>query len=528
MDNWGDIFREFCKFVDERIFPEENAGTYVAFVVDQAFIDDFCHTQHIPEAVLMEAVKNQISTSNIDNLYNDDFSFYAKGIVAIQLYAASKRANSDGFSEYNYRERLSQVLLGWDMDDLQTWMQNYQEDIWETLYDWCEKHYFQITKCRQRTGTGRYVQYPVRLALQVFTEEDLLYIASLFVEKGLSPDEDLQKEDFWKIVGTHRIKSYLSTPHSKKVLENSVDEEDYCDQIFNYFLRWDGEYKSSNKVTKTEEEKLFLYANGIISTIELRNSKLVERYSFNLSDNVYSSLFEHYRFKKSGVILLKKDDVYDNYWQEVRNLEGEEEGILISFKGYDLTCYYKLSDYLIRETSFVRIYKISLNDDTAEFYTTKRPYEFIGGLKIGRHTYLHGGTPVLKIEHQTMLWIDGKTISTNGDNTHISLSHLSVGMHHIKISGYKKIEIEIAEPSIRRCYWLNEYRKWGLSKNPPIWEPLKTDSGIVGLDFSVIPQNVNRLDAIPTTRRWSMFQTFHKSYEGENNIAIKILTDYGN
>ena len=112
MDNWGDIFREFCKFVDERIFPEENAGTYVAFVVDQAFIDDFCHTQHIPEAVLMEAVKNQISTSNIDNLYNDDFSFYAKGIVAIQLYAASKRANSDGFSEYNYRERLSQVLLG--------------------------------------------------------------------------------------------------------------------------------------------------------------------------------------------------------------------------------------------------------------------------------------------------------------------------------------------------------------------------------------------------------------------------------
>lgn len=526
MDNCGDIFRAFCKFVDERIFPDENAGTYVAFVVDQAFIDEFCHAYHIQESELMSDVRYSISPIHIDNLFKEDIVLYAKGIVAIQLYAASKRANSDGVTENNYRDRLAQVLLDWDIIELQCWMQEYQEDIWETLYDWCDKHYFQITKCRQRTGTGRYVQYPVSLALSVFTDEDLLYIAALFVEKGLSPDEDLQKDVFWKVIGTHRIKSYIGTPHGLRVLENSVDEEDYCDQIYNYFLRWDGEYKSSNKAPKNEDEKLFLYVKGD-STIKLMNSKLVEKYSFSLSDNIYSSLLEHYSFKQRGVVLLKKDDVYDNYWQEVRNLEGDEEGILISFKGFDLTCYYKLRDYLYKETSYVRIYKISHNDDTDDFYASKQPYEFVGGLKIGRNVYLQGATPILKLDHPTMLWIDGKPISVDSANKSLSFNQLGVGLHRIRIPGHRVIEIEIVEPSIRRCYWLNEYKKWWVSKKTPTWEPLKTDKGIVGLDFSVIPQDTDTFDDISVTSRWAMSQSFQKSYNRENNIAIKILTEYG-
>ena len=38
----GDIFKAFCRYVDERIFSKENMGSYVALVVDQSFVDDFC------------------------------------------------------------------------------------------------------------------------------------------------------------------------------------------------------------------------------------------------------------------------------------------------------------------------------------------------------------------------------------------------------------------------------------------------------------------------------------------------------
>ena len=197
MDSFADIFRTFCKFVDERIFPEENAGTYVAFVIDQSFIDEFCKIYTVKESFLMDAVRESLYSYKRDILF-------VKGMLAIQLYAASKRANDGYITEKNYRDRLSQVL-DWDINDLQFWMQEYQEDIWKTLYDWCDNHYFQITKCQRKTGTGRYVQYPVNQALRVFTDEDLKYIATCFIRNNLSPGEDIQKRDFKKLIGKYDI-----------------------------------------------------------------------------------------------------------------------------------------------------------------------------------------------------------------------------------------------------------------------------------------------------------------------------------
>ena len=42
-----EIFNKFCKHVDETIFSEENVGSYVAFVVDQSFVVDFCNVHSI-------------------------------------------------------------------------------------------------------------------------------------------------------------------------------------------------------------------------------------------------------------------------------------------------------------------------------------------------------------------------------------------------------------------------------------------------------------------------------------------------
>ena len=35
------LFTQFCEYVDKTIFPKENGGETVAFIVDQAFIHYF-------------------------------------------------------------------------------------------------------------------------------------------------------------------------------------------------------------------------------------------------------------------------------------------------------------------------------------------------------------------------------------------------------------------------------------------------------------------------------------------------------
>lgn len=184
----SDVFRTFCYYVDEHIFSKENLGSYVALVVDQSFIDNFCKENHTTESALMHDVRKTLCCCYRDHLT-------IKGIVAIQLFAATKRANTDGLTVNNYRDRLSQVL-NWDIDDLQKWMIAYQEDIWLSLYRWCDNNYYQITKCKPRTGKGRYVQFPVHQALRVFTDEDFLYIAKIFVDNNLYPGEDITQTEF--------------------------------------------------------------------------------------------------------------------------------------------------------------------------------------------------------------------------------------------------------------------------------------------------------------------------------------------
>ena len=118
-----DIFRSFCDYVDERIFSKENMGSYVALVVDQSFIDDFCKENNTTEVALMSSVRSNHRKNIYDHLD-------AKGIIAIQLFAASKRAYSGGLTPKAYYARLSQVV-GLNEDYIsKEWMPSHQDKIW--------------------------------------------------------------------------------------------------------------------------------------------------------------------------------------------------------------------------------------------------------------------------------------------------------------------------------------------------------------------------------------------------------------
>lgn len=528
----GNIFRKFCYYVDEHIFSKENMGSYVAFVVDQSFIDDFCRENHTTEKELMISVR-----CNLWNYRRDHYTI--KGIVAIQLFAASKRANSEGLTVKNYRDRLSQVV-DWDINDLQQWMSTYQENIWLALYRWCDENYFQITKCTPRTGTGRYVQFPVNQALCVFTEEDLQYIAKCFVNKRLFPGEDITQTDFWKTLDIDRysLLKYFETRHAHDVVNNSVSDEDYLSQIYNYYLRWDGKYKSREKIDRADPQlnDTYVYITDDLTTLELRDENLKLLYSYPINNVRYSDVRHQLHFKRKGFLLFKKDDVYDNRWQEVRYIDANEEdytedsgmyGVAIGFKNFiDSKVEYKLKYCkVLWESKSLVIYKITRRSLTEDFFTEKRSYELFGGLKIGRNTYLKGATPILRLFKPSMVWIDGKAVSEDAVEGDYSLNYLEVGNHFIKLPNARKIKIDVVDSAISIVEWQDNYNKWQIGKRPAIWESMKSEQGVVGLDFSSISESDLALNE-STTKRWAKALAFGAYHRDEKNIAIKLTKNH--
>ena len=520
------LFSKFCQFIDERIFSEDNIGSSVAFVVDKALINEFCKRNGVDEHELMHAVRYNLY------LYSRNIT-HIKGILAIQLYAASKRANSGGITVKNYRDRLSQVLLDWDMNDLQRWMEDHQELYWETFYDWCDSHFFFVAKCKRKTGAGRYVQYPIMQSQCVFTEEDLKYIACAFVDYDLLPGEDISETDFWRILDRYSLISYFKTRHSHEVRDNSRSDEDYKRQIFNYYLRWDGEYKlgynSAVKRQTAKEADEFIYLTGDFSKLQFRNSNLKLTKEIDVSKLTYSHISRLFSFKHKGLILFKKDDIYDNYWQECRYLDEndeediKEEGIALVFTNQ---CNHRIiykSELLIKRYANISIYRVKYSYSTSDLYAEKRFYSLEGGLKIGRYSYLLGAGPSLVVTRKSRFWIDGKPNDASKDET-FDLSGLDTGTHSIRFPNYKRIEFEIVRHDALHPQWLDSYNKWNIDLEGSLWESVNIDNGIVGLDYTSIPQNIQSGLKGSVLNRWGMMHVFGTIQQNETNNVIKVLS----
>lgn len=513
-----ELFTLFCKYVDSHIFAKENVGTTIAFVVDQSFINEFCNYASVSERTLMSAVRSRLYTINSRNIQ------HIKGILAIQMYAASKRVKDQSITEKNYRDRLSQVL-DWDMTELQRWMEEYQEDYWSDLYRWCDRNFFGIDKCQRRTGTGRYVQFPVQQALRVFTEEDLKYIAACFVDKKLQPGEDILENEFWSIIGRMNIVSYFKTNHSYDVIQNSPTPSEYLKQIFNYYLRWDGTYKVYNKVLRSKEaiEDNYLYLPGDFVSLEYRNAnlRLVKRYS--LSDIANSSFVHDYHFKRENIILFKKDDIYDNYWQETRFLEPEEKGIAIVF---GMSCRHSITRYgtALKRYRNVTIYEVTPRSVLSDFYTQKRFYTLEGGLKVGRSIYLEGAAPILKLTQNVNFWVDGDPAPSLHKGV-LNLNYLGVGLHSIKFANYKRLEFEIVQAKVSPPDWIVSYNSWHVSKTDKLWDSTRDQGGIIGLDYSEIPQMTTIENEKPLLRRWAELQSGIRKYHKDTNPLILLLNN---
>lgn len=516
-----ETFKSFCSFIKQEFFSTDAVGEEVSFAVDKYTIQKFC-------------ISNNISETELINSARREYRKYCHtqeqilGLLAIQLYAASLRKEEYLYSRRNYTIRLRE-LLNWDDNDWKNWMSSYQDNYWEMFYNWCSSHGFFIQRCEPYDGPCRYVQYPIEHSKNVFTEDDLLYISNCFVENHLSPGEDISYSEFNRIIGHYDIERTIKYPevkHAIGVLENSRCKDDYLRQVYNFYLRWDGlsKEKLTHKHVSASNESIAsqLYMTEDLKTLEFRTKDMVlQEPKLNIDNLSYNTIKSRYSFRRKNnlVIIFKRDDIYDNYWQETRYLEPGSVGRAIVFK-QQYPRYFP-QQTILKSTNYITIIEISKEYDPFDCYSEEKPFSIIGGLKIGRDKYLLGAGPMISVSKNVPFWINGERHEGIGD-----YQITQQGKNIVKFRDYRSIEINIVAHQKQQHIWSNNYTKWFLDKKNGKWEPSKEDGQVIGLDFSLMCPKTKTNTNVLT--RWANFHIFGKKMNGEQNVAIKqlIQSDY--
>ena len=512
------IFYQFCKHVDETIFSDENRGSVVAFVVDQTFIDNFCRAYNTDEDKLMQDARSHLWKVLRNPLF-------IRGMIAIQVFAATKRANSDGITEANYRDRLNDLIF-FDIVELQSWMNDYQDAMWRGFYEWCDANGFLVSKkCKPFSGKGRYVQYPLQEALRVFTAEALLNFARAFVDNALTPSEEYSFNTFWEIVSWRSLSSYIDSSNARRIYNNPKLQDDAKQQIYNFFLRWDGDYREANYSPRKKSISVHgncLYLTDDLASFDIRDSsqKLITSYAVSSAQyRVMTNSKNRIPVRRSGIFVFKRDSMYD-MWEEVRYLEEGEEGVAVVFPEISSMEYAFRNCEVLLMKPRLKIYYLTKESGPAMCYTERRKCYLEGGLRVGREQYLLGAAPFLIREEPINVRINHEPLSS--ESNRYSLNSLGAGLHVISVPGHKSIRFELLSPASISAEWSASFLSWEVKRSTSDWKFSKNSDGISGMNLSSICQDTMLgADEVPATQAWC------RLYLGEspesNNAVIKTL-----
>ena len=110
-------------------------------------------------------------------------------------------------------------------------------------------------------------------------------------------------------------------------------------------------------------------------------------------------------------------------------------------------------------------------------------------------------------------------------NKEIPLDYLSIGSHTIRFPNFKKMEFDVVMPKVETPKWNDKYNKWIMNKESIQWNSERQPKGIVGLDFTVIPQLDEEKTNGSVLERWGKMHLLGSKQSQENNIAIKVLSN---
>ena len=501
-------------YVRAIFFSDEKKGEYVYPIIDNSFICQYCKYAKLKTSDFQSILRNCHNIIVSDSSPID----LILGIIAIQLYAASKMENADGFTAANYRQRICDCL-GMDTSDWQNWVKDNQDYVWSRYYTWCVNESFLIDNpCRSREGKDRYVQYPKVHSAQVLNREDLKRFAAEFIAKGVIPNEDLSQDELWNILGfpTNNL-----TNRAQRIIDSSW--ESAKKQIFQYYLSWDGEYSDARKVAKRVEKSSYILRvtqEGDEWVLDICNeSQRIKQFPLSPTTNIFNGLKPYYTFKRPNSIIFQKDPSYEDY-TETRYLNENDEGIALFV---NTSNGFHEQDVIQR---FGMNALVKLNPKRyPQFYTTeKRPYRLYGGLRISRDmpNYLLDAPPILDLDKDLRFYIDDKPYQGLSGYNRLPLE---IGVHKIKIPGYKSIGIHIVDHDIKDIAPWDDNPKWFVdNKKARMWDVDFQQGQIVGLDYHAYSSDGTISSTGSVLYRWCMAQQYNKNIHSEvQNVAIRML-----
>ncbi len=504
----------------DHFFADDKKGEVIFPMIDEYYIKQFCKSQETSIEEFFDSVHSCrkfyfiSEKSSIEDIC---------GLIAIQMYAASKMETADGFSSSNFRNRICDYdVLNIDVCDWQKWACENQDNIWKKYYRWCHDNSFIITnECQPIVGRDRYVQYPKMHSSLIFNRQDFKSIAYLFVEKGLNPNEDLSKSEFWSLIGIQHEKSYYSR-RSKRIL--FADRSLANEQIYQYYLSWNGDYLkpiydgvSEESTVSTPQYSINLYHqfnNWFIDVQSIETGALVDEIQLK-PELTIDFLKSYYCMKRSNVIVFQKDSDYDNLWNETRYIDDYNvDALLLEYVGNGARYSGR---NIVASIGLFRVVRINPESELYEkFYGEERPYSIVGGFKVSSNTYLVGAPPILITEGKLTFWIDGVRHDTYKEKQEHTFN-LEKGLHQIKIRGYKTKEFKLVDVDTNITSW-NDDNRWTLQSKQPYYWQINKGGVAVGLDFS----GYSSLLTIPPLRKWCLDILYRKN---ENNIE-RLIREY--
>lgn len=417
------------------------------------------------------------------------------GMIAIQIGIAFYRTDRDNYTARAFTPPLEEYL------HFRPRYANGQERMFEIFGVWCRKNGLYVFLPERRTGIGRYVQFPLSLAL--LNGEDQEDLKRCFYYCGFSAYGDKDEKTFWRELRNLPIRIKRKKENFERT--NNYLLNDLKRQIYFIYLRWDGSYTEDNK-SKTKK----------------RSTKIEDRCSFIMEldcdqDNPPVS------FLKNGVLLddlpneimngsfFIQDENYVAEWSMIRpqNIDVECNALYAyvcnNREGFVSDSIQKLSDRNIKcESNKLNIWIISkeqikkLSFAHPVLFGKAPTIRLAGGIKLPSKDmpcWMKGAGPLMEPQNlgqeQDSVWLE--TISKDAKPPHEikiadqSLISLPPGKYCIRFSAEYpailfKIEVFDRNSLCAGGGWIyagNTLRVCDESRKPDI----------CGLDFSGLPKN---------------------------------------
>lgn len=519
----------FNRFVFESFFGVETAGNYVTLCVDEKCLQDFCRQENLTLEDFYRDIEHSVLFRKdwewVDKEAKEEIPFFF-GLIALQVFAAYQMREGEvtdkTVTERAYNERLKELLKIPDTNQLQKLYSCYQESIWKKLKAWTEERQILIRIPEPKNGYGRFVQYPLSQAL--LNRNDLEHLPFVFQRRGLQADEELNFSDFKALLG-ESMESDLLPRHFYRVksqLKANGEEEALWRQMFAYYTQWDGEIPEENKreyksVPKKERQSEYFRKYWVIdehfSSLTLRKNNDSEiMLDIALDDpQLWDKISQYVSLSENGQICFSRDKIY-NDWVECRYFTEGEEGLILSRSMLFMQDVVQ-PEYRIEKVANERyfLYQVLIfSKEVCEgrfknyFSASGTEIEFMGGLRIGRKTWMEGAGPLIRVANNRRIWLNGKRMIPDEEGR-LFFTLLSSGDYTLVVEDHTPLRFCISEPALQKEY-VN--MGWKISADiPPFLYPANdwTMLGMCMNKYSMLKQeSVYRswLDAIINNKPW--------------------------